>query len=136
MKARLLFAGVAAALALPLSGAAGPFDAVSTYTYSQNMHPLGYSPRANTTDPFTANSDLAFWGDRAYQGNYDGFRIIDISSPANPRELIDYRDCAGNQGDVIIWGTILVRSWNSAAPAGATCDGEPVPAGRFPRGWG
>ena len=135
MKARLLFAGVAAALALPLSGAAGPFDAVSTYTYSQNMHPLGYSPRANTTDPFTANSDLAFWGDRAYQGNYDGFRIIDISSPANPRELIDYRDCAGNQGDVIIWGTILVRSWNSAAPAGATCDGDPVLPGVFPGGW-
>ena len=135
MHVRLLVAAVVAALALPLAGAAGPFDAVSTFTYSQNMHPLGFSPRANTISPFTANSDLAFWGRTAYQGNYDGFRIIDISSPANPRELIDYRDCAGNQGDVIIWGTILVRSWNSPAPAGATCDGDPVLPGLFPGGW-
>ncbi len=135
MKLRLLVAGVAAALVLPLAGAAGPFDAVSTFDYSQNMHPLGYSPRANTTSPFTANSDLAFWGRTAYQGNYDGFRIIDISSPAKPRELIDYRDCAGNQGDLIVWGNIVVRSWNSAAPAGATCDGEPLPPSTFPGGW-
>lgn len=131
MKLRLLVAGVAAALALPLTGAAGPFDAVSTFDYSQNMHPLGDSPRANTTSPFTASSDLAFWGRTAYQGNYDGFRIIDISSPANPRELADYRECFGNQGDVIVWGNILVRSWNSPAPAGATCDGEPVLPGVF-----
>ena len=129
MKVRLLVAGVAAALMLPLAGAAGPFDAVSTFDYSQNMHPLGFSARANTVSPFTANSDLAFWGDLAYHGNYDGFRIVDISAPANPKELIDYRDCAGNQGDVIIWDSILVRSWNSPAPAGATCDGEPVPLG-------
>jgi hypothetical protein len=27
---------------------------------------------------------------------------------------------------VIVWETILIRSWNSPAPAGATCDGEPV----------
>jgi hypothetical protein len=135
MKARLFVAAVVAALALPLQGAARPIDAVSTYTYTKNMHPLGHSPRANTISPFTANSDLAFWGRTAYQGNYDGFRIIDVSSSARPRELVDYRGCAGNQGDVIVWGDILVRSWNSPAPAGATCDGEPLPASTFPGGW-
>jgi hypothetical protein len=127
---RALLIGVAllAALVLPVSGAAGPFEAVSTFTYSPNMHPLGFSPRENTAEPnFTANSDIAFWGSLAYHGNYDGFRIVDISAPANPKELNDYRECAGNQGDVIIWKSILVRSWNSAAPAGATCDGEPLP---------
>ena len=131
MPIRLFVAAAVAALALPLAGAAGPFDAVSTFTYSQNMHPLGFSPRANTISPFTANSDLAFWGRTAYHGNYDGFRIVDISSPANPREILDYRDCAGNQGDVVVWDDILVRSWNSPAPAGATCDGEPVLPGVF-----
>jgi hypothetical protein len=131
MYIRLFVAAAVAALALPLAGAAGPFDAVSTFTYSQNMHPLGFSPRENTTTPFTANSDLAFWGRTAYHGNYDGFRIVDISSPANPREILDYRDCAGNQGDVVVWDNILVRSWNSPAPAGATCDGEPVLPGVF-----
>src|SRR5262245_57301396 len=119
--AALVFATAAATAAPP------PF--ASTYTYSNNMHPLGFSARANTQSPFTANSDLAFWGKTAYQGNYDGFRIIDVTEPDNPVQLSDYRDCAGNQGDVIIWNTILVRSWNSPAPAGATCDGEPVPQG-------
>ena len=100
------------------------------FTYSQNMHPLGFSPRENTTTPFTANSDLAL-GRTAYQGNYDGFRIIDISSPANPREILDYWDCGRNQGDVVVWDNILVRSWNSPASVGATCDGERRPAGVF-----
>ena len=50
-------------------------------------------------------------------------------------ELLDYRGCAGNQGDVIVLGDVLVRSWNSPAPPGATCDGEPVPTGVFPGGW-
>lgn len=131
MRARSALAalGLFAALAFPLAVTASNVPSASTHVASQNMHALGDSPRANTVSPFTANSDLAFWGRTAYQGNYDGFRIIDISSPANPKELIDYRDCAGNQGDVIIWDTILVRSWNSPAPAGATCDGDPVPLG-------
>ena len=106
-------------------GLRGPgFPAASTYETTKNMHPMGFSERAGTT-----NSDLAFWGDRAYQGNYVGFRILDVSAPAQPRLLLDYSDCAGNQGDVIIWDDILVRSWNSPAPAGSSCDGQPVPAG-------
>lgn len=121
----------------PLNGSALTTveDAVSTFSYTQNMHALGFSERANTISPFTANSDIAFWGKYAYQGNYDGFRIVDITEPDNPVEVLDYRDCAGNQGDVIVWDNILVRSWNSPAPAGATCDGEPVLPGVFPGGW-
>ena len=106
-------------------------DVVSTFDYTPNMHPLGYSARENSNSPFTANSDLAFWGNYVYQGNYDGFRIIDVSAPAKPVEILDYRDCFGNQGDVIVWDNILVRSWNSPAPSGATCDGEPVLPGVF-----
>ncbi|HSM72226.1 MAG TPA: hypothetical protein VK851_11850 [Anaerolineales bacterium] len=108
-------------------------EAVSTFTYTKNMHPMGFSARENTTSPFTANTDIAFWGKFAFHGNYDGFRIIDISEPDNPVEVLDYRECAGNQGDVIVWDNILVRSWNSPAPAGATCDGEPVLPGVFGR---
>jgi hypothetical protein len=122
------FLGIAA-LATPLSAAAEPFEAAATHEATQNMHALGFSAREHTTSPFTANSDLAFWGRRVYHGNYDGFRIVDISAPARPTVLNDYRDCAGNQGDVVVWGDILVRSWNSPAPAGATCDGDVVPQG-------
>ncbi len=120
----VLVAAVTAVLAAPLSASAAPFP--TTFTYTRNMHPLGFSPRENTTSPFTANSDLAFRGRLAVHGNYDGFRIVDIHEPDNPVELLDYRECFGNQGDVIVLGDILVRSWNSPAPEGATCDGEPV----------
>ena len=48
----------------------------------------------------TVNSDLAFWGDLAYAGNYDGFRIIDVSS-AQPVVVTDFR-CRGPQNDVSV----------------------------------
>ncbi len=53
-----------------------------------------------------------------------------MSDPANPVEKLDYEDCRGSQGDIIVWDDILVRSWNSAntSPT-ATCDGDPVPPG-------
>jgi hypothetical protein len=123
------------ALALPAAAAAqkpSVREAVSTFDYTKNMHPLGYSPMGNTPNlpglTFTANSDLAFWGKLAFQGHYDGFRIINIASPANPRE-ISFTECVGNQGDIVVYGDILIRSWNSPAPAGSTCDGEPVATG-------
>jgi hypothetical protein len=75
----------------------GPFD---TFDFTKNMHPIGFSERTGTT-----KSDLAFWGDRAYQGNYAGFRIQDVSSPAQPRELANYDECNGNQGDAVVWAT-------------------------------
>ncbi|MQA04440.1 MAG: hypothetical protein GEV07_17520 [Streptosporangiales bacterium] len=111
------------------AASAAPAPPFNSFTYTDNMHPQGFSERGNTASPFTANSDLAFWGKTAYHGNYDGFRILDVTEPDNPVEVNDYQECAGNQGDVIIWGSVLVRSWNSPAPEGATCDGEPVPEG-------
>jgi PA domain/LVIVD repeat len=127
-----------AALSLPLTAAAQTVeDAVSTFTYTKNMKPLGYSPRVV---PLTGagsgiyNSDMAFWGKRAYQGTYSGFRIVDVSDPENPVELKNYEECSpgttqGNQGDVIVWENLLVRSWNSPATATSSCDGELVGAG-------
>lgn len=135
---RPLCALAAAVLLIPAPAVAGrPLAAVETFDYSRNMIPMGFSERAV---PFTGpgsgtfNSDLAFWGKRAVQGTYEGFRIIDITAPARPRELVNYTGCAAgtstaNQGDVIVWDGILVRSWNSPAPAeGADCGGVAVPA--------
>ena len=69
-------------------------------------------------------------GDKAYQGTYAGFRILDISEPDNPVPLARYQDCAVGQGDVVVWENILVRLWdsNNSNPARA-CDGQSVPAG-------
>jgi hypothetical protein len=122
------------ALALPTAAPAQKRVAppVDTFEYTKNLHPQGYSPQGNTPNlpglTFTANSDLAFWGRLAFHGHYEGFRIINIASPANPRE-ISFTECNGNQGDIVVYEDILVRAWNSPAPAGATCDGEPVPQG-------
>jgi hypothetical protein len=103
------------------------------------MHPLGFSERAI---PFTGtgsgvlNSDLAFWGKTAYQRTYDGFRIIDVSDPENHVEVHSFSDCVqgtstGNQGDLVVWQNILVRSWNSATPSGGrSCGGVFTPAGQ------
>ncbi len=69
-----------------------------------------------------------------YQGTFDGFRIIDASDVRNPVVLTDFDDCANangaGQGDVVVWGSILVRTWDSnTSAAGVTCDGEPVQSG-------
>ncbi|HSK16815.1 MAG TPA: hypothetical protein VK915_11680 [Gaiellaceae bacterium] len=118
----------------PTAGAVPPAvkQATKTFDYTKNMHPLGYSAKLFPNNPnFDGwNSDLAFWGKTAYQGTINGFRILNVKAPAKPREIVDYTDCAGDQGDVIVWKNILVRSWNSPAPAGATCGGLPVPQGQ------
>jgi hypothetical protein len=91
--------------------------------HSQNMHLLGASLRAGAvtgpppvgpgTVPWdTRNTDLAFWGNLAIQGRYDGFRVIDIRAPGNPRELAHF-PCVSPQGDVGIYGNLVFRSVDS-----------------------
>jgi hypothetical protein len=48
------------------------------------------------------NSDIAFYGKRAYVGNYDGFRIINIKNPKKMVLLSDTR-CRANQGDLSVF---------------------------------
>jgi hypothetical protein len=127
--------GALAVLALPLAASGVPPTvkaATATFEYTKNMKPMGFSAEAYPNNPnFDGwNADLAFWGSTVYQGESNGFRILDVSSPTNPQVLVDYENCAGDQGDVIIWDDVLVRSWNSPAPAGAQCGGMPVPAGQ------
>jgi len=145
-KLRLLIACtvVLVATLVPLTASAVPpnaAQATATFDYTQNMHPLGYSARIVETDNTlpgagSFNSDLAFWGKTAVQGTYAGFRLIDISAPGNPKEIVNWEECnsllntQGNQGDVIIWGDLIFRSWNSPAPAtGSMCGDMPVAPG-------
>jgi LVIVD repeat len=151
MRVRLVVAVVAVTtlLALPVSAAGhgekatafgslmslSDFNTVTGagYVATKNMHGMGFTQReAPGTSLAQINSDLAFWGQTAYQGTWSGFRIVDISEPDNPREVLDYRDCAhpSGQGDVVIWNNILVRTWDANAnTTGFTCDGQEVPVG-------
>ena len=73
-------------------------------------------------------TDIAFRGNYAFQGSWLGFNIRDVKAPGNPKQ-VSFTSCTGNQGDVVVWDDILVRSWNSPAGMGATCDGEQAPEG-------
>ena len=56
-----------------------------------------------------ANSDLAFQGDRLFQGNFYGVNIYDISDPAKTR-LLTSMICPGGQGDVSVYKNLLFMS--------------------------
>ncbi|MDP9441165.1 MAG: hypothetical protein M3P34_03065, partial [Actinomycetota bacterium] len=119
----------AAAVTLFPAAAAADHD---TRPHTKNIHAMGHSAHpASFADPAAVrhiNSDLAFWGKLAFNGNYDGFRVVDISAPGNPVELTHQR-CNGDQGDLVVWANVLVRAWNSPAPAGRFCDGVAAPSG-------
>ncbi len=105
----------------------------ATRPHTQNMHAKGHSPHPATFlgEPDGVrhiSSDIAFWGKLAFNGNYDGWRVIDISDPDNPVELA-HPSCNGDQGDIFVWGDILLRSWNSPKAVDRTCLGTTVPAG-------
>ena len=99
---------------------------------TQNMHALGHNPQPATFSvpdgQRVISSDIAFQGKLAYQGNYNGFRVIDISAPGNPK-LIAHPECNGDQGDIVVWDNILVRSWNTKRSEDRACGGAIVPAG-------
>jgi hypothetical protein len=134
-------AALAACAALMPATASAQGDvaaATSTFDYTQNLHPLGYSPRVvplDNTVPGSGvfNSDLAFQGRMVVQGTYGGFRLIDVTEPDAPSEIVNWTECAsntntvGNQGDVIVWGDLVFRSWNSGTPAPHYPDGTTIP---------
>jgi hypothetical protein len=123
-RALVLAASIVVGLVLPALASAD-HDARPSF----ELRALGHSPNPGTFAEGGANSDLAFWGNMAINGSYRGFRLIDISNRRDPQEIINYEDCQGDQGDIVVWENILVRSWNSPAPEGATCDGQPVNQG-------
>jgi hypothetical protein len=101
-----------------------------TRTDTSGLRPMGHIVEP-ASFPGDVHTDLAFWGKHAFQGNWNGFNIRDISAPGNPKH-VSFTECTGGQGDVIVWENILVRSLDgsavptSGAPAGATCAGEDV----------
>src|ERR687896_1322587 len=102
---------LAVAVVLTLALLPGAASATHLPDQSRNMDELFEDGNQAT------NSDLAFWGDHAFVGYYTGdtgsppgsgprggVRIYDISNPASPRLVRDFR-CDGNQNDPIVWDT-------------------------------
>jgi hypothetical protein len=103
------------------------------FVRTPNMTPIGYSPNVIPYLPAPYNSDLAFKGDYAFMGTNDGFAVIDVKDPAKPRQVHLNKSCTTSQGDVVVYGNILVRSWDSpvsaAGAATQSCGGQLVGQG-------
>ena len=56
-----------------------------------------------------ANSDLAFQGNRLFQGNFYGVNIYDIADPAKAR-LLTSIICPGGQGDLSVYKNLMFMS--------------------------
>jgi len=77
-------------------------------------------------EPFVGqtNSDLAFTGNYAIQGNYDGIQVWDISDPANPVSVVTYV-CPASQSDVSVFDNLLFVSGEGLGGR-LDCSGEGV----------
>ena len=85
--------------------AAGRWDAAQA---AWNIRMISTTP---PTEKFlgVTNSDLAFTGKYAVQGNYNGFQIFDISNPAKPAVALTYV-CPASQSDVSVYKNLLFVS--------------------------
>jgi hypothetical protein len=112
--ARAQAAGTAAASTDPRVGlGAGWMDAKEAIRnldlVAHRARPEGFANPANMGDFGVANSDLAFSGPYAFQGNYNGFEVWDVSNPANPT-LRTTHVCPGGQGDLSVYKNLLFMS--------------------------
>jgi hypothetical protein len=128
--ARLALVAVCLAGMLTFTASAAANHASRPHT--DNMRALGHSLDFGSfllpDGQRDVNSDLAFWRDEIYHGDYDGFRILRGRGGNDPR-LISRTRCNGDQGDIVVYKDILVRAWNAPKTEARNCDGTMVPAG-------
>jgi hypothetical protein len=88
-----------------------------------NLRLLSNTPKP---EPFAKpwNTDLAFLGDFAIQGNLNGFQIWDIANPANPTLRKGFF-CPASQSDVSVYGNLLFVSGEDLS-ARVDCGGQGV----------
>jgi len=101
---------------------------------SRNVSLLANLPKTGPFESVTAyNSDLAFWGDYAIQGNYQGFQITDIRDPRGPL-VVSQTLCPGAQNDVSVWENLIVTSTDSSRNTPA-CEGNVSQTAQDPASW-
>ncbi|MGW6461569.1 LVIVD repeat-containing protein [Streptomyces sp. NPDC055078] len=88
----------------------GAIPGVDEIVHSSNIEHLTNIPKDALKG---TNSDIAFQGKYAYAGNYDGFRIFDISNPRAPKTVSQVL-CPGSQNDISVSGNLLFLSTDSS----------------------
>ncbi|MBO3748742.1 hypothetical protein J5X84_21905 [Streptosporangiaceae bacterium NEAU-GS5] len=72
--------------------------------------------------PESWGTDLAFQGNYAFVGNYDGFTVVDISDPEKP-SVVTRVVCPAGQNDVSVYGNLLFLSVDEPR-SGESCDSD------------
>lgn len=88
----------------------GDIPGVDEIVHSKNIEHLANIPKDALKG---TNSDLAFQGKYAFAGNYDGFRIFDISNPKAPKTVAQVL-CPGSQNDISVSGNLVFLSTDSS----------------------
>jgi hypothetical protein len=91
--------------------------------------PAGFVNPANPGDFGFVTSDLAFSGNHAFMGNFNGFNIFDVFDPAHPT-VVTSVVCPGGQGDVSVYGDLLFMSVEESR-ARVDCGTNPAVGTRF-----
>ncbi|MEX0722282.1 MAG: hypothetical protein WD053_00310 [Gracilimonas sp.] len=84
---------------------AGLFDAEEAIW---NLNLLSQTPPPENFVGVT-NSDLAFKDNYAFQGNYNGVIVWDVTNPRSPELVVDYL-CPASQSDVSVYGNLMFVS--------------------------
>ncbi|MFC9679695.1 LVIVD repeat-containing protein [Streptomyces sp. NPDC056948] len=101
----------------------GEIPAQDEIVHSDNIQHLAFVPKDVLQG---TNSDLAFQGRYAFAGNYDGFRIFDISNPKAPKTVAQVL-CPGSQNDISVSGNLLFLSTDSSR-SDSSCTSTTQPA--------
>jgi hypothetical protein len=141
---RSLVLAASAAGALAFATAAGAEHRTNPAEMSPNMFHSANRPPAPPTGPATTNSDLAFWRggskrarsqDLVAAGNYNGFRLFNVSDPENPVEVANFR-CRSNQGDVSFYKArkrlLLIQSVDRPVTTDECATAQDTPVVSFP----
>jgi len=78
--------------------------------HSPNMKVIANVPlHAPFNGPEAWGTDLAFQGNYAFVGNYEGFTVHDIGDPTRPKAVAQV-ECPGGQNDISVSGDLLFLS--------------------------
>jgi hypothetical protein len=91
------------------SGATLAVDEISS---SRNIRQVANLPKQAPFDT-SIGSDMAFQGNYAYVGNYNGFTIYDIRNPHRP-SIVTQVLCPGSQNDISVHGDLVFLSTDSS----------------------
>lgn len=104
--------GLVLTLASAATTSAADVEPVTGAAHSDNITHLAnvpiQAPLAGSID-----TDIAFQGDKAFVGHYNGFQVYDISKPSQPT-LISQVLCPGSQNDISVYGNLLFLSTDSS----------------------